>query len=87
MVTDKDRDLLIKLDKSLFTDHIDFWRQLIDLNPPQRMVLWASIQRQAYREIGMDYNWENQEPVPALPKIEAAEAQDTVIDTSMGNYL
>lgn len=85
MATEKSDDL-VRLDKSLFTAHMDFWRQLIDLNQGQRMVLWASIQRQAYREIGMDYNWENDDPVPALPRTEAAEAQDTILDVG-GHYL
>ena len=76
----------ILLDKKLFKDHLDFWRQLIDLDQTQRMVLWASIQRQAYREIGMDYSWEADEPVPILPAKTANEAQDTVLDVT-GHYL
>lgn len=76
----------ICMDKALFKAHLPFWRQLVGLDQGQRMVLWASIQRQAYREIGLDYSWEHDEPVPVLPRRAIDEAQDTTI-AEAGHYL
>lgn len=77
----------ILLDKALFRDHLPFWRQLVGLDAGQRMVLWASIQRRAYQEVGLDYCWESSEPQPLLPIKAVDEAQDTTIADSHGRYL
>lgn len=77
----------ILLDKALFRDHLPFWRQLVGLDAGQRMVLWASIQRRAYQEVGMDYNWELEDPQPRLPLKTVDEAQDTTIADGHGHYL
>ena len=76
----------ILLDKKLFRDHLEFWRQLIDLDQTQRMLLWASIQRQAYREVGLDYDWNSDQPVPILPQVVAEQPQEDVIEGA-GHYL
>ena len=76
----------IMLDKKLFSDHLPFWRQLIDLDQGQRMVLWASLQRQAYREIGMDYAWDSDQPVPVLPSKEVQESMESIAE-AVGHYL
>ena len=81
----------IRMEKTIFSDHMSFWRQLVGLDQSQRMILWASIQRQAYREIGLDYAWDTTDPVPLLPLKEVGEAQDTTITTpdtgGAGHYL
>lgn len=76
----------ILLDKRLFKDHLGFWRQLIDLDQTQRMLLWASIQRQAYREVGLDYDWNSDQPVPVLPQVAEEPSQEDIIEQA-GHYL
>lgn len=76
----------VLLDKALFRDHLDFWRQLIDLDQTQRLLLWASIQRQAYREVGLDYDWNSDQPVPVLPHVDAEQPQEDVVEVA-GHYL
>ena len=80
--------MTVKLDITIFTQHLDFWKQFVPMDEMQRMVMWTSIRNQAYREIGLDYDWDKHPETLVIPPDKPAPDQPGVlIESTTGNYL